>query len=83
MTPHLIKKNKRQGPWVHYYDNGRTLAQGDYLDDLKVGEWKFYYTNGKDRARGTFLQDQRHGFWNEWDREGEMTKVEYNKDVRT
>lgn len=79
----MMRKNKRQGPWVHYYDNGRTLAQGDYLDDLKVGEWKFYYTNGKDRAQGTYLQDQRHGLWDEWDREGEITKVEYNKDVRT
>lgn len=78
----MMEKNKRIGPWVHYYDNGRMLAQGDYLEGLKEGNWIFYYSNGKERAQGKYFVDQRHGMWKEWDREGVVAEVEYKEGVR-
>ena len=78
----MIEKNHRVGQWVHYYDNGRILAQGGYLHGLKEGEWVFFYSNGKYRAQGKYFADQRHGIWKEWDREGNVTETEYNEGVR-
>lgn len=78
----VIEKNRRIGPWVHYYDSGRILAQGDYREGLKEGDWVFYYSNGKERARGKYFSDLRHGAWKEWDREGKVSEVEYNDGVR-
>lgn len=79
----MMEKNKRLGPWVHYYDNGRMLAQGDYLEGLKEGNWIFYYSNGKERAKGKYFADQRHGLWKEWDREGVIAEVEYKDGVKS
>ena len=79
----VIEKNRRVGPWVHYYDNGRILAQGDYNEGLKEGSWVFYYSSGKDRARGKYFADLRHGFWREWDREGNISEVEYKEGVKS
>jgi hypothetical protein len=78
----MMEKNKRIGPWVHYYDNGRILAQGDYIDGLKQGDWIFFYSNGKERAKGRYFGDQRNGMWREWDREGAMAEVEYKEGAK-
>lgn len=78
----VMEKNKRSGPWIHYYDNGRILAQGDYLEGLKEGDWLFFYSSGKERAKGKYFADQRHGMWKEWDREGNIAEVEYQEGVR-
>jgi hypothetical protein len=79
----MMEKNKRVGPWVHYYDSGRMLAQGEYLDGLKEENWIFYYSNGNERAKGKFFHDQRHGIWTEWDREGVLAEVEYKEGVKS
>lgn len=79
----VMEKNRRVGPWVHYYDNGRILAQGDYHEGLKENEWTFHFSNGKERARGKYFADLRNGIWKEWDREGNITEVEYKEGVRS
>ncbi len=85
---------RKQGNWKLFYDNGRILSEGKYVDNKRIGLWKFYYENGKIEQTGAFDKD---GFYSgEWqwfymdgnprivelyfegEREGEF--VEYNKD---
>ena len=41
-----IKKGKRDGPWISYYDNGQLWWEGSYRDGEREGSWFFYNENG-------------------------------------
>lgn len=70
------------GTWKHFYDTGKIFAQGDYLDGLRTGLWIFHYSNGKNKGQGKFRADLKHGMWREWDRDGNLSEVEYIEGVK-
>ena len=76
-------KNKRLGYWRHNYETGKILAEGDYLDGLKSGVWVFYYSSGSIKAQGKYVDDLKHGQWKEFDREGEVSEIDYKEGVKS
>ena len=41
------ENNLRNGYWEEYWDNGKILSKGSYLNGLRHGYWKFYDYYGK------------------------------------
>jgi hypothetical protein len=41
-----IKKGKRNGPWVFYYDKEKLSSKGIFKDGKEDGPWVFYRSNG-------------------------------------
>jgi len=39
------KDTVKNGAWVYFYPNGKTLAKGNYKDGLKKGKWKYYVSD--------------------------------------
>lgn len=77
-----ILKGKRSGTWRHYFDSGKILAEGDYLEGLKAGDWKFFYPSGELKSQGKYKADSKSGTWKEWDRQGNVTEVNYVDGIR-
>ncbi len=36
----------KTGPYKEYFDNGKIMEEGLYLEDQKTGQWKDYDTAG-------------------------------------
>jgi len=54
-----IKDGKKDGPWVHYYDNGQLCWKGTYKDGKRDGPWVEYYDNGQLWLKGTYKDGKR------------------------
>ena len=57
------KSGKREGPWVSYYDNGRTWNKGAYKNGLSEGPWVGYRNNGQLSWKGAFKSGKAEGPW--------------------
>ena len=38
-----LKKGKKSGSWVQYWDNGQLMEKGTYVDESPEGFWVRYY----------------------------------------
>jgi hypothetical protein len=54
-----IKDGKKDGPWVHYYDNGQLCWKGTYKDGKRDGPWVEYYDNGQLWLKGTYKDGKK------------------------
>jgi len=62
-----MKKGKREGEYLNYYDNGQLENEGNYKNGEREGEWVWYkdgqirtkinYKNGKIRVREDYQVD--------------------------
>ena len=43
----VYKKNKRDGVFLYYSENGICVEAGRYLDDRKFGKWQAFFGNGR------------------------------------
>ena len=78
--PALIGRTKgksRNGIWQHFYPNGNPMAIGEYGRGIKTGEWKFLYSNRVLKAEGKYVNDNKEGTWIEYDKQGNVKKVQY------
>jgi antitoxin component YwqK of YwqJK toxin-antitoxin module len=65
------------GHWKDLYPDGKTKAEGDYKDGLKVGEWKFYYPDGKLEQNGKFTSTGKfQGIWKWYYESGQLLREE-------
>ena len=53
---------EKHGPWEVYYNNGKLLSKGYYVDDLREGLWTKYWGNGSLCWRGYFKNDELIGY---------------------
>jgi hypothetical protein len=37
----------RQGPEVRYFESGRTMIEGSYVDGAQHGVWRYFFTDGR------------------------------------
>jgi MORN repeat variant len=51
------------GAWTSLYDDGKTFAQGPYVDNVAEGAWKLYHPSGNLAAEGSFANGNRDGLW--------------------
>tara|TARA_B100000315_G_C14308022_1_gene464989 strand:- start:270 stop:683 length:414 start_codon:yes stop_codon:yes gene_type:complete len=59
----LIVNGQYEGPWFHYYDNGRLLEKGDYKNGEKEGTWVSYWVNGQLMEKTNFKNGEKEGAW--------------------
>ena len=56
-----LKNGKREGLWVHYWDNGQISSKGTYKDGKREGPWVIYYKNGQLMTKGTYKNGRKEG----------------------
>ena len=61
--PGSFKDGKRDGPWVHYHDNGQLRYKGTYKDGKRDGPWVWYYDNGQLWSKGAYKDGEEDGPW--------------------
>jgi antitoxin component YwqK of YwqJK toxin-antitoxin module len=49
--------------FVKYYDNGKKMAEGSYLDGKKHGIWKTWNEEGKLTAKARYKHGEKTGKW--------------------
>jgi uncharacterized protein len=66
----------RNGKWKDLYPDGKTQAEGAYLDNRRTGMWKFYNTTQKVEQTGSFNNGRPDGLWNWYYENGSKLKEE-------
>jgi antitoxin component YwqK of YwqJK toxin-antitoxin module len=51
------------GKWKDLYSDGKTRAEGNYIDNRRSGLWKFYNTSGKVEQTGYYNNGRPDGLW--------------------
>jgi antitoxin component YwqK of YwqJK toxin-antitoxin module len=54
-----MKNGIREGNWLFYYDSGKLLLRGYYINGKKNGEEITYYENGAILSKGEYKDDKR------------------------
>jgi antitoxin component YwqK of YwqJK toxin-antitoxin module len=67
------ENNLRNGYWEEYWDNGKILSKGTYLNGLRHGYWEFYYDNEILESEGNFIKGDRYGYWKFYDYYGKVS----------
>lgn len=49
--------------FVKYYDNGKKMTEGSYLDGKKHGVWKTWNEEGKLTAKARYKYGEKSGKW--------------------
>jgi hypothetical protein len=65
-----MNKNKNDGNWKYYYDNGLLECTGNFNDDVPVGKWTWFYKNGSIKSEGAFNNGKPDGRWLKYNTEG-------------
>lgn len=58
-----VEPARRQGPFVSFYPNGKTLAKGWYEAGNPDGPWVTYHENGQKLSEGAYVRGVRDGAW--------------------
>ena len=66
----------RNGKWKDLYSNGKTQAEGQYLDNRRSGQWKFYNTTEKTEQTGSYNNGRPDGLWNWYYEDGKPLREE-------
>lgn len=76
-------QNRRNGPSLKYYPDGKIAEQVNYLNDLKNGEWIQYYKNGHKWIQSAYKNGMLNGKFEVWFENGvpEITG-EYRNDSK-
>jgi len=54
-------KGKRNGPMIHYYNDGSVLDSVSWESDLRQGTWVQYFPDRTVKQKGTFLNGKLEG----------------------
>ena len=50
----MTKRERKNGLYKRYYDNGEKLSEEHYNDGMLEGKWTFWYENGQIQLKGNF-----------------------------
>ena len=50
----MTKRERKNGLYKRYYDNGQQLSEENYNDGMLEGKWTFWYENGQIQLKGNF-----------------------------
>ena len=56
----------KTGQWIFYYENGKTMEIGSFINGIKYGLWHSYYENGKEKESGEFFNGIKYGLWHSY-----------------
>ena len=54
-----LKKGKKSGSWVQYWDNGQLMEKGNYKNGKEVGVWVEYLENGELKYKDVYKDGVR------------------------
>lgn len=73
-----MNKNKNDGDWKYFYDDGQLECSGSFIDDKPSGKWIWYYKNGIMKCEGNYINGKPEGRWTKYDQKGNtITVVNY------
>jgi hypothetical protein len=64
------KTGTRVGPWRSFWENGKVMDDGQFLNGKHHGKWRSYHPNGKLWRAGNYDKGVEVGVWREWDQDG-------------
>lgn len=70
-----MNKNKNDGNWKCYYENGGLECSGNFDDDEPTGEWVWYHGNGLISCKGIFLNGKPDGQWIKYNQDGSPSVI--------
>lgn len=65
-----MNKNKNDGIWKYYFENGELECTGNFDDDEPSGKWLWFHRNGLVRCEGMFLNGKPEGQWIRYNQDG-------------
>lgn len=68
-------KDKKNGMWKQWFENGVTKVDGAYKNDTLEGKVIYYYPNGKKQMEGTYVKGLRSGSFLFYDTSGKMVRT--------
>ncbi len=71
----FMNKNKNDGNWKYYYENGQLESTGDFDNDEPTGNWTWFHTNGLIKCEGTFLNGKPNGRWLRYNEDGVTCRI--------
>jgi antitoxin component YwqK of YwqJK toxin-antitoxin module len=70
-----MKKNKNDGNWKYFYNNGQLECSGDFNNDHPVGKWIWFYENGSLKCEGTYINGKAEGKWTKYNIDGTLNRI--------
>jgi antitoxin component YwqK of YwqJK toxin-antitoxin module len=70
-------QGQQHGIWEIYYDNGKLLYKGTYINGLRHGLWIWYYTNGKLSYKGNYIQGKLDGLVEWYNLDGTINEITF------
>ena len=67
----------KTGYFEYYYQNGKLLHKGNYVDDKEVGEHTWYYENGNIEATENYQNGKLDGALTEYYQDGKISMVTF------
>lgn len=74
------KRGQREGPSVHWHNNGKLLMTSEYRANKQVGKAVEYHRNGKKRREVLYVDGKKQGRVVEWDERGNRFEEGQYKD---
>ena len=71
----FMNKNKNDGNWKYYYENGQLECTGDFDNDEPTGKWTWFYQNGLIKCEGIFINGKPDGQWLKYNEDGSTYKI--------
>jgi antitoxin component YwqK of YwqJK toxin-antitoxin module len=70
-----MNKNKNDGAWKYFFENGKIECAGSFKDDEPSGKWIWYYQNGLIRCEGKYINGKHEGLWIKYDQQGNTSRI--------
>jgi antitoxin component YwqK of YwqJK toxin-antitoxin module len=70
-----MNKNKNDGIWKYYYENGELECSGNFDDDKPSGKWTWFHRNGLVRCEGIFVNGKPEGQWIKYNQDGNPSVI--------
>lgn len=71
--------NEPDGPWKHYYLNGKIAFEGTFTEGEPKGKHIYYHKNGLRKLVGKYAGGQKHGIWRAYNNRGEQIEMIHYK----
>jgi hypothetical protein len=68
-------KNKRDGKWLGYFENGSKSFEENYVNGLKDDTQKIYHSNGRVFGYEIYNQGVKRGTWRYYDTSGNLIRT--------
>ena len=69
-TANITEAGKQNGVVTYYYENGKVMETGAFVNDEKDGQWLRWDEAGRKIAEAFYVSGKKNGTWMIWDEKG-------------